>query len=187
MYDARAESWRLLQGGPPADHVRLSRRVRHLPLAVDRDGDVAATMFLRRGISGAPVLEVHTFERASDGWRMLGGGGGGPRDELREPRPRMSDGAAVGFSAGAGCSSRRASTQFRGALSRWVWYAEIRLAQEVALLHVGDRRLVVAEHGLAVVVWAEEPDAVVGLDPSGRALGTIRMRLPRLPTSYRDS
>ena len=101
-YDARTESLRLLQGEAPANHARLSRRVRHLALAVDRDGDVAATMFLRRGISGAPMLEVHTFEQSSDGWRLLGGGGGGPRDDLRAPRPRLSDGADVGFSAGAG-------------------------------------------------------------------------------------
>jgi hypothetical protein len=48
VYDALAESVRLLEGAPPASEARLSRRVRHLPLALDRDDDVAATMFLRR-------------------------------------------------------------------------------------------------------------------------------------------
>ena len=75
-YDALAESVKLLQGAPLPDNARLSRRVRFLPLAVDRDGDVAATMFLRRGVSGVPLVEAHTLEMTEGTWRVLGGGGG---------------------------------------------------------------------------------------------------------------
>src|SRR3954454_534314 len=89
-YDALAESLRLLDGAPPAQVARLSRRVRFLPLAVDRDGDVAATCFLRRGVSGAALLDTHLLERTADRWRLLGGGGG-PGDHALLPRPGMAE------------------------------------------------------------------------------------------------
>jgi hypothetical protein len=62
-YDALTESVRLLEGAALPKDARLSRRVRFLPLAVDRDDDVAATWFLRRGVSGS-CLEVHALELA---------------------------------------------------------------------------------------------------------------------------
>lgn len=33
-------------------------------------------MFLRRGVSGVPELDVHVLELTNDGWLVLGGGGG---------------------------------------------------------------------------------------------------------------
>src|SRR3954453_9971534 len=100
-YDALAETLRLLDGPPPSQVARLSRRVRFLPLAVDRDGDVAATMFLRRGVSGVPLRDVNSLELTEGGWRMLGGGGG-PGDEATEARPRLADLGSPGVSHGQG-------------------------------------------------------------------------------------
>src|SRR3954470_3393596 len=99
-YDALAESLRLLDGNPPSQVARLSRRVRFVPLAVDRDGDVAATTFLRRGVSGVALLDTHVLERTADRWRLLGGGGG-PGDHALQPRPgRAEIGVAVCPGAG---------------------------------------------------------------------------------------
>lgn len=53
-YSALDESLRLLQGAPPEQTARLSRRRRHVPLAVDRDGDVAATMFCAEASAVCP-------------------------------------------------------------------------------------------------------------------------------------
>ena len=176
-YDARAESVRLLQGAPLPDRARLSRRVRHLPLAADRDGDVAATMFLRRGVSGVPLLDVHTLERVRGSWRMLGGGGG-PGHEAVEPRPRLADLGAPVVSHGSGGPGR---TLGRWRRDGWVGWAELRLAQEVAVLRVGARQLRVAGHGWALVVWARRPPPVTALDASGAELGPVPIRVPRRP------
>ena len=70
MYDCLAESLRLLEGAPVSCRARLSRRVRHLPLAVDWDTDVPATMFLRRGVSGVPLVDIHTLEMVGGRWRL---------------------------------------------------------------------------------------------------------------------
>ncbi len=74
-YSALEESVRLLEGTDAIPQtLHLSRRVRHIPVAVDRDGDVAATMFLRRGVSGEPWIDVHSLERdARDGDSSVAG------------------------------------------------------------------------------------------------------------------
>jgi hypothetical protein len=182
-YDALAESVRLLEGAELPAVARLSRRVRYLPLAVDRDGDVAVTVFLRRGVSGLPLGESHTLERAGAGWRLLGGGGG-PADAVGEPRPSLSQLGAPAVSPGGGgtASSRHG----------WISYAALRVAREVAVLQVGRRRLPVSAHGFAVVVWtgptpavtAQHPDvlevAVIGVpDPvMGEKVGAVVLPRP---------
>jgi len=49
-YDIEAESRRLIADGLPDRPVQLSRRRRFAPVAVDVDGDVAGTWFVRRGV-----------------------------------------------------------------------------------------------------------------------------------------
>jgi len=171
-YDAWGESLRLLDGAPPSQSARLSRRVRFLPLAVDRDRDVAVTMFLRRGVSGVPVMEVHTLELADGGWRLLGGGGG-PGDEATEPRPRLADGGALAVSHGGGGTARTRHGWLGLRRDGWISYTELRLAEEVAALRVADRLLPVARHGSAVVVWTRRPPRASALDASGTVLGWI--------------
>ena len=165
-YDSLAESVRLLAGAPPSGTARLSRRVRHVPLAVDRDGDVAVTLFLRRGVGGVALLEAHTLELTHDVWRQLGGGGG-PGDEALGGRPRLADlgGPAVGSSSGGTARSGRPGG--------WVSWSQLRVAREVPVLRVGARRVPVADHGVAVVVWTGAPPDVVALDAAGAVLGSV--------------
>ena len=176
-YDALAESVKLLEGAPAADRARLSRRVRHLPLAVDRDGDVAATMFLRRGVNGVPELDVHTLELIDGVWRTLGGGGG-PGDVATEIRPRLADLGSPAVSSSGGGTKRSSGQWLRRRHGSWVWWAELRVAEEVAVLRVDARLVRVAGHGCAVVVWTREPPRVTALDGSGAVVGVVPLRRP---------
>lgn len=184
-YDRLAESVRLLEGAAPADDARLSRRVRWLPLAVDRDGDVAATMFLRRGVSGVAELDVHSLELLDGRWRLLGGGSG-PRDLVGDPRPALADLAALAVNREGGGTAR--SGPLGWDRSRWVWWAELRVAREAAALLVdGERRIPVAAHGMAVVVWTDRRPEVAALDAAGVVLGPVPLSdRPSMPAVYRD-
>jgi hypothetical protein len=173
-YDALVASVRLLEGAPLPDSARLSRRVRSVPLAVDREGDVAATMFLRRGVSGVPLLEVHTLESTGGGWRLLGGGGG-PGHEATATRPRLAELGGPAVSHGGGGTARHRSGAFDLFRSTWVSWAELRLAAEVSALRVGTRLLPVPTHGNAVVVWTRRPPRVTALDESGAVLGVVAL------------
>lgn len=48
----------------------------------------------------------------------------------------------------------------------WVRWAELRLAQEVTVLRADDRRLPVAEHGMAAVLWTKHAPAVTARQAS---------------------
>jgi hypothetical protein len=172
-YDALAESVGLLEGAPLPPGARLSRRVRHVPLAVDRDGDVAATLFLRRGVSGVPLVDVHTLELTDAGWRMLGGGGG-PGREATAVRPRRAELGGLFLSYGQG-GTTRTRRSWLGWKDEWVSWAELRLAEEIAVLRVDARLVPVAAHGCAVVIWAGRPPTVAALSASGAVLGPISL------------
>lgn len=174
-YDVLAESVRLLDGAAPAQSTRLSRRVRFLPLASDRDGDVAATMFLRRGVSGIPELDVHTLELTSHGWRVLGGGSG-PGYDATEPRRRLADLGAAARSSSGGGTARTTRSRLGVRRDGWVAWAEVRLVEEAVALRVGTRLLPVAAHGCAVVVWTKKPPAATALDAAGAELGPVAVR-----------
>ena len=178
-YDALAASVALLEGAPLPAGTRLSRRVRQLPLAVDRDGDVAATMFLRRGVCGVPLLEVHTLESIGGEWRELGGGGG-PGDDMTGARPRLADLGAPAVSHGGG-GTARASRRRPWSSDGWISYAELRVAQEVSVLRVGTRLVPVAGHGCAVVVWTRRPPSVVALVADGDVVGPVAIEGTRAP------
>ncbi|WP_091647034.1 hypothetical protein [Micromonospora pallida] len=128
-YDALAESLRLIISGLPDGPVRLSRRRRFGPVAVDVDGNVAATRFLRRGV-GCYWDETHLLAVDNHGaWRTLGGGGSSDdEDPTAEEFERARDDlapyqVAVSGSAGVvrggdpllpgardGCAGRRCSS-----------------------------------------------------------------------------
>ena len=158
--------------------------MRYAPLAVDRDDDIAVTLFLRRGVSGQPLLDSHSLELTDSGWRVLGGGGG-PGDEVLRRRPALADLHGPAVSLGGGGTARSG----RGLLGRrrtsWVSWAELRAAEEVAVLRAGGRHLPIAGHGVAVVLWAGEPPTVTALDAAGRELGRAPVRaVPH--REYRD-
>ena len=168
-YDAVAESARLLEGFPPSDVARLSRRVRFVPLAVDRDGDVAATLFLRRGVSGVPLLDTHVLERTAGSWRLLGGGG--PGDHTSACRPGLVE-IGVAQCAGGVARSGTSLLPWRRRDS-WISFAEVRAAREIAALRVGSRLLPVAAHGCAIVVWTGRPPRITALDAGGTVVGKV--------------
>jgi hypothetical protein len=146
---------------------------------VDRDGRVAATMFLRRGVSGMPCLDVHTLELTDAGWRMLGGGSDEGADDLVAARPRLLDLGAPAVAHGGGGTAGSAS-RLRPWRRTWVSYAVVRAAAEAAALQVTDRRVPVHRHGLAVVVWpGHDAPEITALDASASALGPVAVRVAR--------
>ncbi len=167
-YDYEAESRKLIAEGLPSRPVGLSRRHRFAPLAVDVDGNLAATRFLRRGVSSYSD-DTHLLVRGADGlWRVLGGGGG----ETGEPWSTDAFLAArvalapdeLEIEGGAGVSHG----------SSWVSSAQILAGREVASIRVGARELVVPAHGRLVVVWsAPDPPVVTANDAEGRELTTV--------------
>jgi hypothetical protein len=171
-YDALTESVKLLEGAPLPDDARLSRRVRSVPLAVDRDGDVAVTMFLRRGVSGVPLLEAHTLEMTEGTWRVLGGGSG-PGGDATEPRPRLARLGSPAVVTSGGGTARARSSRLGWSRDEWVAWAELRLVEEVSVLRVGTRLVPVAAHGCAVVVWTRQPPRVEALDAAGTLVGRV--------------
>lgn len=171
-YDILQESLRLLHDEAPPVNVALSRRRRHAALAVDRDGDVAVTLFLQRGVSGEPWLDAHTLERTREGWRVLGGGSSSTGDIAREARPTIRDLGSPAVALGGGGTARNAGRLMPWG-ARWVRWAELRAAREAEQLVVEDRVLHVAEHGVAVVVWSRRPPRVIAQDAAGIHLGAI--------------
>jgi len=175
-YAALEESIRLLDGAPPSEVARLSRRVRHVALAVDRDGRVAATMFLRRGISGDPCLDTHGLELAESGWCLLGGGGGTGQDYLLAVRPQLTTLGAAAVEIGRGGVTRHADRLMPGE-SGWVRWVELRAAVEVASLLANERPMPVHDHGMAVVVWGtERVPHIAALGADGSRLGPVQLR-----------
>jgi hypothetical protein len=142
---------------------------------VDRDGEVAATMFLRRGVSGAAEIDVHVLELTAGGWRLLGGGSG-PGDDATDRRPLIAQLGGPALSPGGGGVARSRPTRLGFRKDEWISYAQLRVAQEVAVLRVGDRSLPVAGHGCAVVVWVRQPPRIVALDDAGAVLGPVVVR-----------
>lgn len=175
-YSALEESVRLLDGAEPLPQtLRLSRRVRHIPVAVDRDGDVAATMFLRRGVNGEPWIDVHALERGQTGWRLLGGGSGDGGDSLLSQRPRTAPASTLAHDLGGGGTLRNADRLMPWG-GKWARWAELRLVAEVGSLQVGDRHLTVPAHGAVLIVWGSgRCPAVTALDQQGQELGAIRL------------
>lgn len=175
-YAALEESIRLLEGAPPSEVARLSRRVRHVALAADRDGRVAVTMFLRRGVSGDPCLDTHGLELADTGWRLLGGGGGTGQDYLLAARPQLKTLGAAAVEVGNGGVVRHADRLMTGE-SGWVRWVEVRAAVEVASLQANERSVPVHNHGVAVIAWGtERMPHIAALGADGSRLGPVQFR-----------
>lgn len=152
-YDQFAESIRLItEGLPQVLPPRLSRRRRFAPLAFDVDGRAAATLFVRRGVSGEPWIEEWTLERRGDGWHRLGGGAGNVGYNPLAPRPPAAQLGGCVVRAGSGWVRRK--VPWYSLRARGISYARVRVSAEVEKLRVRDRWISVPEHGHQVVVWA---------------------------------
>lgn len=171
-YASLEDSIRLLEGGAPAQVLRLTRRVRHVPVALDRDGGIAVTMFLRRGVSGEPWIDVHCLALVDNAWRWLGGGEGTHGDSILGPRAPFDGAGGVGVIVGGGGVKLEDESIQRD--SDWASWAELRLPAGIAALQVARRRIPVAAHGAAVVVWtSSQPPWVAGLSDSAAVLGHV--------------
>jgi hypothetical protein len=87
-YDALAESVALIQSRHLAPVRRLSRRRRFAAMAVDVAGDIAVTMFARRGV-GCIWIDTHVIPLHEGQWTMLGGGGATSDESLLADRPEV--------------------------------------------------------------------------------------------------
>ncbi|NES27989.1 hypothetical protein GCE86_09500 [Micromonospora terminaliae] len=174
-YDALAESLRLIISGLPDGPVRLSRRRRFAPVAVDVDGNVAATRFLRRGV-GCYWDETHLLAVDNHGaWRTLGGGGASyDEDPTAEEFERARDDlppyqVAMSGSAGVVRDGNPPLPWGR----QWVRGSAVLVGHGVAELHVNGRHLPVPYHGHLIVVWSSRrPPTVTAHDGTGRTVAT---------------
>ncbi|NNE95910.1 MAG: hypothetical protein HKN24_07770 [Acidimicrobiales bacterium] len=171
-YDRLSESRKMFAQGVPDIPFKLTRRRRFIPLAFDVDGDVGATLFLRRGVNGNPWLEAWSLERRDDEWTVLGGGSGDGYDHLFEPRQSIE---GLVLPCGSGWTARGARRLLPS--SKGVSHAEMRLGSQVAALRVADRTIEVPSHGMAIAVWSSRrPPTVTAFSPTGETLGEIPLR-----------
>ena len=162
----------MIANGVPEIPFKLTRRRRFIPVAFDVDGEVAATLFLRRGVSGNPWLEAWSLERRNGEWEVRGGGSGDGYDELFEPRESIE---GLFVSCGSGWTSRGLGRFLPS--SRGVSHAEMRLGPQVAALRVRRRTIAIPSHGMAIVVWStRRPPAITALSSTGESLGEIPVR-----------
>ena len=185
-YDVLAESVALIEAGRADLVPRLSRRRRFAAMAFDMTGDVAATMFARRGV-GRVWKEIHVLALRDGEWTWLGSGGSDGDQDLLADRPAVLA-SLLGFGSEAGADLRVMTVSEQGGVSgggngtsrrkstSWISYAELRVTAQVTSVQIAERRLVVPWHGRVVVVWPErQPQRVVALDADGRSLAEIRL------------
>lgn len=181
-YNIPAESQRLIVDGLPDRPVRLSRRRRFAPVAVDVDGDIACTRFVRRGV-GCFWDETHLLARDDNGWRLLGGGGASSGElwstnEFEQARDQLSYGhVQVEGGPSVRCDPGRRLPW--GA--HWVHAAKLLVNRSVAVVVVdARRRLPVPYHGRLVVVWASRrPPWVSARDAAGHELTSVALPAER--------
>jgi hypothetical protein len=133
-------------------------------------------MFLRRGVSGDPCLDVHSLELTGTGWRLLGGGSASGQEVILAARPRLKELGAAAVELGGGGTARHPGQVMPGE-SDWVRWAEVRAAAEVASLQVNERQVPVHNHGVAVVVWGTKRlPHITAPGAGGSRLGLVRLR-----------
>lgn len=166
-YDRLAESIRLINGGPVVGAEKLTRRRRFLPVAVDVDGDIAVTVFLRRTHGGAE-WEEHVLAATGSRWSVLGGGGSGLEelDVLTHPAP-----------VGAGHFLQEDGSGGVAADSGWIQYARLCSDPRVSLVLVDRRREIrPPQHGRMVIVWrGHQRVSATAVDRGGQGLETLRL------------
>ncbi|WP_200174102.1 hypothetical protein [Tomitella cavernea] len=194
-YDALAESVALIESPSPTPIIRLSRRRRFAAMAVDVNGDVAATMFLRRG-AGRVHEEIHILTLRGPNWHLLGGGAVSDGDDgcdgkghLAErssvpPQPRLSSSDSPGgiskramalgrSGAVRGDGGRPGRLPWRG---RWVGYTTVHVGRHVESVQVADRTIPAPWHGHVLVARkGRSPLTIVAYDANATELGKARL------------
>ncbi len=162
----------LLRHGLPSVVPReLGDEHRFIPLAVDINGDVAVTAFirtLRHGpLAGRPGLETSQFQRRDGTWVYLGGGAGEFRGyPLADRLPATSQHGYL-RALGYGQTSLHQPHQFPWS-ARHAFHALLQASAEVHQLQAGTRVLDVPFHGHNALIWAKRPrPAVAALAADG--------------------
>lgn len=186
-YDAFAESVRLIESRHVEPVVRLSRRRRSAAMAVDVDGDVAVTLFARRGV-GCVLTETWLLSRRGMSWHLLGGGAGSADRDVLSPRPvRLADDVGSPAAVHAQIASSLLVVDGsggvrddRGRAGRWPWSGRwirqvtLRVSADVESLSLEGRTIQVPWHGHVALVSAKRraPEVTVH-GTRGETLGVI--------------
>jgi hypothetical protein len=188
-YDALAESLALIESGRVEPVRRLSRRRRFAAMAFDVAGDVAVSMFARRGV-GCVWQETHVLALRDGQWARLGGGGVTSDAELLADRPAvLPDYLRLGRDVVTGADPQVIAVNGRGGVldggdepdrrpdnGRWVSHADVRVNAQVTSVQVSGRWRSVPWHGHVLLVWSGgPPPRLVAHDESGQTLGEVRL------------
>ena len=186
-YDALAESVDLIASRRLVPVRRLSRRRRFAAMAVDVAGDVAASMFARRGV-GCIWQEIHVLAWREGQWLRLGGGGGTSDEQLLADRPALlpsylalgrdavtgADPQVIALGGSGGSHDDRGEADRPYESGRWINYATVRVNAQVASVQASGRWLPVPWHGHVLLVWSElPPPRVVAHGENGQVLGEV--------------
>ncbi|NJP95833.1 hypothetical protein HCN51_41460 [Nonomuraea sp. FMUSA5-5] len=156
-YTPATESRRLIANGLPKELPEtLGGRHRFTPLSLFVGDGLAATAFARLDGVGAFWLDVWLLSPRRGGrWNLRTGGtvAADPCDEnVLRPRPAA---AALDGHADAGDSTRynASPVPWLRRPYRWVGYGIVRLSAEVGVVRLGERDVMVPEHGLQALAW----------------------------------
>ncbi|MEO6859308.1 MAG: hypothetical protein ABI323_12115 [Solirubrobacteraceae bacterium] len=186
-YDALAVSVALIESRHLDPVRRLTRRRRFAAMGVDVAGDMAVSMFARRGV-GCIWQETHVLALREGLCALLGGGGATSDEDLLADRPAvLPDYLRLGRDAVTGADPQVMAVNGSGGVhddggeadrradgGRWISYAGVRVSAPVTSVQVSDRWLRVPWHGHVLLVWSgPQPLRVVAHDEGGRALGKV--------------
>jgi hypothetical protein len=157
-------------------------------MAVDVVGDVAVTLFARRGV-GCVLSETWVLGRLGASWRLLGGGGETADRDLLHPRPTRLpqlpgqppaadagiDPGVIAIEGGGGVHDGGAGADRWPWSGRWIRYVVLRTSAEVGSLTLDGRTLVVPWRGQVVLASTRRrsPRVVVN-GTGGGVVGEVR-------------
>ena len=186
-FDVYAESLRLIESRHVEPVPRLSRRRRFAPMGVDVVGDVAVTMFARRGV-GCSLSETYVLSRRDGHWRLLGGGSDAERNDLLADWPAWLpeepahgpgdhtgiDPSIVRLEGGGGVRDSGGRADWLPWSGRWISYVVLQVSAQVAALETDGRDLLVPWHGRVVIASTKRrPSLVKVYDNRGQLLGEV--------------
>jgi hypothetical protein len=168
-------------GLPSAVPRELDGEHHFIPLAVDINGDVAATVFVRQirppGLehaTGLPGVEQASFQQRDGDWVYLGGGESIPFEgyPLAERPPAASQRGHL-RRLGSGQTSLEGTHRFPWH-ARYAFHVMLRASAEVHQLQAGARALDVPFHGYAVLTWANRREpTIIALALDGTRLASM--------------
>ena len=177
-YDVLVECQRLIADGLPDQPVRLSRRHRFAPVAVDVDGGIAAARFVRRG-AGCVHDETHLLTREGQSWTYRGGGGADyfepwSTDDFERAREQLPVGHVE---LGSGPSVWLDSNGWLPFGGNGLHATHLLVGRKVVSILVDDRRrLAVPPHGRLIVVWTtHRPPRISAQDVEQNELASLAL------------